>query len=94
VVIGGIGYTWERLEMDLQARWQSSYQDYRSLGNGFTLQPYTVDNYLTMNGRIGYNITDHLTVALAAQQFNTSRLYQTSAPPVERRVIVSLTARY
>jgi len=93
VVIGGIGYTWERLEMDLQARWQSSYQDYRSLGNGFTLQPYTVDNYLTMNGRIGYNITDHLTVALA-QQFNTSRLYQTSAPPVERRVIVSLTARY
>ena len=53
-----------------------------------------MDNYLTVNGRIGYNVTDHLTVALAAQQFNTSQLYQTAAPPVERRVIVSLTARY
>jgi hypothetical protein len=47
-----------------------------------------------MNGRIGYNVTDHVTVALSAQQFNTSRLYQTSAPPVERRIIASLTVRY
>ena len=94
VVIGGIGYTWERLEMDLQARWQSSYQDYRSNPDAFTLQPYTVNNYLTMNGRIGYNVTDHVTVALSAQQFNTSRLYQTAGPPVERRIIASLTLRY
>ncbi len=58
------------------------------------MQPYTVNNYVTMNGRIGYNVTDHVTVALSAQQFNTSRLYQTSAPPVERRIIASLTVRY
>jgi outer membrane receptor for ferrienterochelin and colicins len=94
VLIGGIGYTWEKLELDAQVRWQSSYQDYRSTGDGFTLQPFTVDNYVTMNGRIGYQVTDHVTVALAAQQFNTSRLYQTAAPPVERRIIASLTVRY
>jgi outer membrane receptor for ferrienterochelin and colicins len=94
VLIGGIGYTWEKLELDAQVRWQSSYQDYRSTGDGFTLQPFTVDNYVTMNGRIGYQVTDHVTVALSAQQFNTSRLYQTAAPPVERRIIASLTVRY
>jgi iron complex outermembrane receptor protein len=94
VVVGGIGYSWERLEIDVQARWQSSYQDYRSTAASIYLQPVMVNNYLTMNGRIGYRVTDNLTVALSAQQFNTSRLYQTAAPPVERRIIASLTAHY
>jgi iron complex outermembrane receptor protein len=94
VVVGGIGYTWEKLELDAQARWQSSYQDYRSIGNGFTLQPVVVDNYVTMNARIGYRVAEHVTVALSAQQFNTSRLYQTAAPPVERRILASLTVRW
>jgi iron complex outermembrane receptor protein len=94
VVIGGLGYSWERLEIDVQARWQSSYQDYRSTTTSIYLQPVVVNNYLTMNGRIGYRLTDNLSVALSAQQFNTSLMYQTAAPPVERRIIASLTARY
>jgi outer membrane cobalamin receptor len=94
VVIGGIGYSLDRWEANLQARWQSSYQDYTSDNTSIYLQPVTVRNYVTLNARIGYRLTDHLTAALSAQQFNTSRLYQTAAPPVERRVIASLTARY
>jgi outer membrane receptor for ferrienterochelin and colicins len=94
VIIGGLGYTWEQLELDVQARWQSSYQDYKSDSTSIYLQPVTVHNYLTMNARIGYRVTEHVTVALSAQQFNTALQYQTAAPPVERRVIVSLTVRY
>jgi len=94
VVIGGLGYTWEQFELDMQARWQSSYQDFRSDATSFDLQPVTVQNYLTLNGRIGYRITEHVTLALSAQQFNTGLLYQTAAPPVERRIIASLTVRY
>ncbi len=94
VVVGGLGYTWEKLELDMQARWQSSYQDFRSDATSFDLQPVTVQNYLTLNGRIGYRITEHVTVALSAQQFNTGLQYQTAAPPVERRIIASLTVRY
>jgi outer membrane receptor for ferrienterochelin and colicins len=94
VVVGGIGYTWEKLELDAQARWQSSYQDYKSNDNGIYLQPVVVNNYLTMDARIGYRMSEHVTVALSAQQFNTSQQYETAAPPVQRRIIASLTVRY
>jgi iron complex outermembrane receptor protein len=94
VVIGGIGYSREKWEADVQARWQSSFQDYRPINSSFFLQPVMVDNYVTLNARIGYRMTEHVTLALTAQQFNTSRLYQTAAPPVERRIIATLTVRY
>jgi iron complex outermembrane receptor protein len=94
VISGGIGYTWDRVELDAQGRWQSAYRDYRSTGFGFYLQPVEIRNYLTINGRAGYKLNEHVTLALTAQQFNTSRLYQTAGPPVERRIIASLTARF
>jgi outer membrane receptor for ferrienterochelin and colicins len=94
VVDGNLGYTWGRVELDLQARWQSSYIDYRGTGTSIYLEPIEVRNYLTMNGRAAYKLTDSLTLSLTGQQFNTSHLYQTAAPPVERQLIVSLTARF
>ena len=94
VVNVNIGYTWERVELDLQGRWQSSYLDYRGTGVSVFVQPVEVRNYITVNGRAGYKLTDNLTLALTGQQFNTSRLYQTAGPPVERRLIVSLTAKF
>jgi iron complex outermembrane receptor protein len=94
VVDLGIGFTRDRLELDLQGRWQSSYMDYRPTGVSFFLQPVEVDNYVTVNGRAAYKLTEQLTAALTVQQLNTARLYQTAAPPVERRIIASLTARF
>ena len=89
VVIAGIGYTRDRLEMDLLARWQSSYRDFQIAPiGGFLLQPVEVRNYMTLNARVGYRLTDNFTVAVTAQQFNVSRLLQTAGPPVERRVLV------
>jgi hypothetical protein len=32
-------------------------------------------------------------VALSGQQLNRSRIFQTAGPPVERRILLSLTAR-
>ena len=94
VVDASIGYTRDRVEVDLQVRWQSSFIDYRPTGASFYLQPVEVRNYVTANARVAYKLTDRLTAALTAQQFNTSRLYQTAGPPVERRIIASLTARF
>jgi hypothetical protein len=42
---------------------------------------------------VGYRLTDSLTLALAAQQFNQSQLSETAGPPVQRQIIVSLTLR-
>jgi outer membrane receptor for ferrienterochelin and colicins len=96
VVLGGLGYTRGRLEMDLFARWQSSYRDFQSTPEllSLLLQPVEVRNYLLLSGRIGYRLTDHITAAFSVQQFNSARQLQTAGPPVERRAIASVTVRF
>jgi iron complex outermembrane receptor protein len=93
VVIGGIGYTRDRLELDLMARWQSSYLDFRLNPDRTALLAVNVDNYVTMNARVGYRLTDTVSLAVSAQQFNQSQLVETAGPPVERRIIASITVR-
>ena len=93
VVIGGIGYTRDRLELDLVARWQSSYLDFRLNPDRTALLPVDVDSYVTMNARVGYRLTDAVLMAVTAQQFNRSQLIETAGPLVERRIIASITVR-
>jgi iron complex outermembrane receptor protein len=92
VVILGGGYTWEKLEIDAQARWQSRFTDYQLTPTGPA--PVYIADYLTTRLRVGYNLTDHLTVALTGQQLNVPRLLQSAGPPVERSLIASVTARF
>jgi outer membrane receptor for ferrienterochelin and colicins len=94
VVTAGFGYTRDRLEMDLLGRWQSSYRDFQTTSSQLLLQPVEVSNYITLNARAAYRLTDNLTVAVTAQQFNTSRLLRAAGPPVERQVIAGITARF
>ncbi|MGE4049035.1 MAG: TonB-dependent receptor plug domain-containing protein [Acetobacteraceae bacterium] len=93
VVIAGVGYTWEKLELDFMARWQSTWLDYRMAPDRSALVPVNVSNYFLFNARAGYQLTDNLTVSITAQQFNNPRLAQTGGPPVERRIIAGLTLR-
>jgi outer membrane receptor for ferrienterochelin and colicins len=90
VVLGG-GYTHGRWEFDALGRWQSWFLDYRADPASSTLQPVKVGNYVSANARVGYRVTDHITVALSAQQFNVSQLLVSAGPPVQRRVFLSLT---
>ena len=92
VVILGAGYTWQKLEIDAQSRWQSRFTDYRLNGTGLT--PVYVSDYVTLMARVGYNLTDHVIIALTGQQFNVPKLLQSAGPPVERSVIASLTAHF
>ena len=94
VVIAGVGYTRDRLEMDLLGRWQSSYLDFQIGSNPLSLQPVEVQNYFALSARVGYRLTDNFTVAVTAQQFNNSRLLQTAGPPVERRIIAGITGHF
>jgi outer membrane receptor for ferrienterochelin and colicins len=91
-VILGAGYTWQKLEIDAQGRWQSRFTDYTDSGS--VLRPVYVDDYLTFMARVGYNLTDHVTLGLTGQQFNVSRLVQSSGPPVERSVIGSVNVHF
>ena len=90
VVLGG-GYSVGSWEFDVQGRWQSWFQDYRGDATTGTLVPAQVGNYLAADARIGYRVTDNITAAVSAQQFNVSHLTVTQGPPVERRIFLSLT---
>jgi hypothetical protein len=91
VILGG-GYTRDKLELDAQGRWQSRFTDYDYTVRG--LAPVYVKDYLTLMARVGYNLTDHVTVALVGQQLNVSRLIESAGPPVERSVIGSVTVHF
>jgi iron complex outermembrane receptor protein len=96
VITAGIGYSRDRLELDLIGRWQSSFRDYQSTPgtSSIALQAVEVPNYFTFNARVGYRVTDHVTAALTLTQFNTSRLLQGAGPPVERQALVQVTATW
>jgi iron complex outermembrane receptor protein len=94
VVTAGFGYTRDRLEIDLLGRWQSSYRDFETTSSQLLLRPVEIRNYITLNARAAYRLTDNVTAALTAQQFNTSRLLRSAGPPVERQIIAGITARF
>jgi len=85
----GAGYSWNKFEADLQGKWQSSYTDYAAAMNGFAA--VNIKNYVTLNARIGYSVTPHLTVAVTGSQLASNQLNETAGLPVERRVLLSAT---
>ena len=93
IVIGGLGYTMGKWEIDGQARWQSGYTDFATNAAG-VLQPYSVKDYVTTNLRVGYNILDSLQAAVTGQQLNESTIVESAGVPVDRRVLFSLSAKF
>ncbi len=100
VVVAGGGYSVGKLELDVQGRWQSRFRDYRASAAAITAastvaaSPVEIANYVQVDARAGYQVTEHLTLALSAQQFIAQRLVQSAGPPVERRLLLSATARF
>jgi outer membrane receptor for ferrienterochelin and colicins len=90
VVLTG-GYTYDRWEFDVQSRWQSWFLDYRANPMAVTLLPVKVNNYFLADARVGYRVSDNITSALSALQFNASSLQVSAGPPIERRVFLTLT---
>ncbi len=88
VLIGGIGFTWAKVELDAQGRWQSSFMDSLPSTLG-TSTPWLVHSYATLNARLGYRLTNRLVVALSSQQFNHARQFQSAGPAIERRVLLA-----
>ncbi len=91
IILGG-GYTVKKWEFDLNGRWQTSIEDYTATAAGAV--PVQIGNYVTLAGRIGYNLTSHITLAGSAEQFNLARIRETAGLLVERRFIASATVHF
>ena len=93
-VILGVGYTWNRLEIDSQARWQSAIQDFAFNSATQMAQPVIVPNYITVNLRVAYRLNDNATVSALAEQLTQQSIVETAGLPVERRLIAGIEVKF
>lgn len=91
VVDLGIGYSWDKFEVDAQARWQSHFTDYYPTVTGINA-PVQIENHITTNARIGYHVTDDVALAMVGEQLTQPRTLEAAGVPVERRITVAITA--
>lgn len=86
-----LGWADDTWEIDGYLRYQS-----RTIGlvdgplQGLTLET-PISDYVSFDGRVGYRLSDHVAVALSGQNLALSRQRQTTAPDVQRRVLLTLT---
>ncbi len=86
----GLGYSVGKLEADLQGKWQSHYTDYnKNLERAF--YPVEINNFLTLNARVGYSVTRRLTVAVVGEELSAPQIIETAGLPVDRRVLFTAT---
>ena len=93
-VVLGLGRTWRDFEVDVMGRWQSRYDDIGLSSTVGSLTRYRIDNYFTFDSRVGYKPTERLTLAVSGQQLNQARIRQTSGPPLERRLLGTVSVRF
>ena len=81
-------------EIDSYFYYQSPTRGLESLpfASGSFLSP--VPDYLSVDARIAYRLTDWATLAISGQDLATSPQKQTAGPSVERRVFATLTVNY
>lgn len=91
-VVLGVGYTNGPWELDAQGKWQSRFTDYMLGAGGY--QPVYMSNYVSLNGRVAYQITENVTAALVGQLYNISAIFKPIGSLVERRLIASITAYF
>ena len=53
-----------------------------------------IPDYVSVDARIAYHVTDNLTLAFSGQNLLQSPQKQTSAPEVERRVFVTASVGF
>jgi len=52
------------------------------------------DGYLSLGGRIGYNIVDNVTIALSGTNLSEHTTVESPYPAIQRQVFLNLTGRF
>jgi hypothetical protein len=93
VVILGAGYSHGRWEADVQGRYQTALTDYGRNAVGAVVA-VPVPDYASFNARIAYRVTEYLTLAGIAEQFNQARVFEGAGSYVDRRWLASATVHF
>ena len=92
VVNANLGWNSGRWEIDGFIRYESRFYGLAPAGAAKPLLP--IDDYVSIDGRIGYRVTDWGTISLSGQNIGQSNQRQTAAPNVERRVTGTLSVNF
>ena len=87
-----IGFTKDKWEADAYAQYVSGYDVL--LSNGITYDPVEAGDHVSLAARVGYKLTDNVTVAISGQELNHADTRETSGPSRERQVFLSLTTSF
>ncbi len=93
VIDAGLGYSWDRLSVDAQARWQSQYVDNNPTVNDVSV-PVRINDYTTESARIAYRVSDSVTLALSGEQLLQSQILEAAGIPVERQITISISSKF
>jgi outer membrane receptor for ferrienterochelin and colicins len=88
-----LGWSSGPWQADAFARWQSASTGFVNDGTGNFI-PVRIGSYLSLDARIGYSITDNVTLAVSGQQLTRDSQQQTALGNVDRRVLGMVTLRY
>lgn len=93
ILIGGLGYTIGKWELDSNLRWQSRSTTFAHNSAG-TLVPLTIDGYLTSSLRAGYQVIEQVQAAVTVQQAQQATTVEAAGLPLDRRAIFSITSKF
>jgi iron complex outermembrane receptor protein len=95
VLNANLGWSSGAWEIDGYVRYQSSFDDVENPGADVIMGSLTpISSYVSVDGRVGYQLNERMTLALAGQNLTDSSQRQTAAPEVERRVLGTFTLRF
>lgn len=92
VIKANLGWSADKWEVDGYVQYQTATYGLRAGGVDTVLS--RIPAYASVDGRIGYKLTERATLALSGQGLTQANQTQTSGPAVERRVLATLTVKY
>jgi outer membrane receptor for ferrienterochelin and colicins len=88
-----LGYASGPWEADAYLRFVSRYQIPSYLG-GAVYGFKNISPAVSLDARVGYKVSDNLTVAVSGQQLERSNLEQTTGPETERQMFLTLSSNF
>lgn len=89
-----LGYTTGRWELDANGQYVTSTNMLRTTVTGASPSPAPTAGYLSLSGRIGYQVNDRITVAVSAFNINRQNTAASPYPEIERQGLLTLTGRF
>jgi hypothetical protein len=88
-----LGYTTGKWETDLHGQFVTS-TDMLRLVTGTVPQDVPTGAYYTVGARVGYNVSDNMTVALSGTNLTRGFTQESAYPAVERQVLLNFTGKF